>query len=177
MSQRPPSPRTPEEPMAFTRDELLGGCLRVWVIFMVLLLVFSLLYSLPLGGIAGLAFGIVLGGYAVALGGPIALVVTVTALPLCWVIGRALRRRPRILMHLLVYTALGTAAAGAATAVMWLMFGSIPFFALLPSSAALVSVPLGWWLTERKALRRDKTAPTRRLVESADPDALAEDAL
>ena len=181
--------RTPDEPMAFTPAELWRGARNAWCIFMMLMLgglVLMIVVSMPFSGGAALSALILVAfavGYAGVIGGGIGLIVMLAGAPLAGMLGRALRREPRVRAHLMAYGALGLLLGGL-TVCGALMIGAVPANAfaanplvLIIACSAAVSVPLGWWSSARRALREDRGTTLRRRAPRPDPDALAEDAL
>lgn len=174
-----PSPRTTAEPMAFTRDELLGGALRTWALFVVLFvgcLLVALVGASWGSGASAIGFVVIVVGYAALICAVIAAFATVVLIPAIWLLGRALRRERHLAVHLSVYTILGAAVAAAAAASAHLIGRGHPGLTMAVAAAALVAVPLGWWLTARTALRRDRgVLPRHPRRERVDVDMLAED--
>ena len=170
-----PSPRTVEEPMAFTRDELIGGALRTWSLFVALFVCFAVV---PFVGTSwdSIWFVLFIGGYAGVVSAVIAAFAAVVLTPLIWIVGRALRREHRLAVHLVVYILIGGVVAAIAAAMAELIGGGYPGLAVLAGVIALIAVPLGWWLTARTALRSDRgISPRRRRHERVDVDARVED--
>ncbi|KRA23413.1 hypothetical protein ASD65_02510 [Microbacterium sp. Root61] len=185
------SPRTEDEPMAFTRDELTAGGLCVWVTYVILLLV-ALTVTMIVASFTAfdrttfpqslLALPLVL-FMAGFFGGCISFVVMLIGLPLAWLIGRGLQREPLIGIHLLAYTVLGTVVATTAflllSATAWGTFlAPASFLGLIIAMPAVVAVPLGWWRNLRRIRRTENPPPPppakpRRI----DPDAAYEDSL
>lgn len=165
-----PSPRTPEEPMAFTWWELTRGVIAACLVFAIaapaLALVVAVISDPAHAGfsiyliVAGWLLGIVpttaLAGFALA--------------PVAKRIGRALRHRRSLWPHLLSYFALGAAASLIGGAIVGLLIGAtswsgdavmgagfvIPLAALLAPVAG-ASAATGWLITARRALRDDRT--------------------
>lgn len=202
VTQRHPfSPRTAQEPMAFTRDELGRGGWYAWVVFMTLMLaglnVLIFVASAPSALSTPSFSGVLLTSvmmvtiYAGIIGGAVSLLVMALGLPLARLLGRALRSEPALSIHLAVYVTLGlvfgAATVGIASALTGIPIMQNTFGAVLGVAAAL-AVPAGWSLTVRRALRDDRSlTPTRRgrhhekrrhgLPRGADADAAFEDAV
>ncbi|HWS50984.1 MAG TPA: hypothetical protein VN241_08240 [Microbacterium sp.] len=199
--RHPFSPRTTQEPMAFTRDELGRGAWYAWIIFMILMLVG--LNALVFVSIGPSAFampsfsGMLLTSltmvtiYAGVAGGAVSLLVMSLGLPLARLLGRALRSVSSLGIHFAVYLAFGVCIGGATVAIASTLTG-LPiaqnWFGAVLGVAAAVSVPAGWSLTVRRALREDRglvRARRRRqramrrdgLPRGADADAAFEDSL
>lgn len=162
-----PSPRTANEPMAFTRTEFWRGATSAWLWSLVLLLapwavflnyyaVIAVVYVVPWSAGATLAF----------------------AAP-AYALGCALRRMPRMLVHLTAFAVLGAVVGAATTGVLFLVDPSLgqsmgPMVMTVNVVGSALAVTVGWWRTARRALRADaRPAPAA----PADPDAAAEDAL
>lgn len=180
--------RTPEHPMAFTRDELLSGALTTWVLFLALLpagLLVAAIVAIP--GSSGFdlgAFGSAVVGLlvVVVVAGIVALLLLPFALLAVWPLASARRGVRPIAVHLGCYTLIGAGLGYAYLAILggpddsWFLSpaGALTFG--MPAIAVTLAVPLGWWLTARRALRRDAgdlPRPRRRI----DQDAAAEDEL
>lgn len=179
------SPRTADEPMAFTPLDLAKGALWAWLAFMILLelglMVFAIIAqaSAPSGAFLATGYAIILMlGYSALYAGGIGMVVTVVVTPVAWMLGRMLRRHKAIRLHLLAYTALGGMIAGLAagylTAIGWNVAIAVqhPVVAIC-FAATVISVPIGWWISARGALR-DHRAGGRgeQLSSRGDVDAL-----
>lgn len=179
------SPRTADEPMAFNLLDLIKGALWAWLVFLVVLglglTVFAIVTEVraPSGAFFATAYAIVLMlGYSALYAGGIGLVVTVVLTPVAWMLGRVLRRQRSIRLHLLAYTALGGAiaalAAGYLTVIGWNVAIALQHPVVVTCFvAAVVSVPIGWWLSARVALKDDRKAGrSERLSARRDVDAL-----
>lgn len=162
MSATLPSPRTPDEPMAFTRDEFWRGALAAWCAFMILLCVTLIVAGIQTSGLPWgpplsmitlyLMFGVPIGGFVAA-------VVTVVVSPAAWALGRALRRTRRIVAHLLAYAAFG-AAMGCTVVLLSVLLTSGDASYTLASPLAWLTPPLcalavacGWAWTVRRSRR------------------------
>ena len=68
-------------------------------------------------------------------------------------------------VHLTAYTLLGIAVGGIYLLVAGCWWGwmrpGLHLFAWAPAVAAAIAVPLGWWWTARRILRRDAMAPVK----------------
>lgn len=183
--------RTAERPMAFTRAELWRGARNTWYVFMVLMnlgLVLMMVFAALFFGNGIFELPILLAftlGYAIVFGGGISLIVMIAGAPIAGLVGKALQRESRILVHLLVYAALGLLIAVLAVIAVALLFGATAIqylgqnpIILIVAGSATAAVPLGWWMTTRRALREDRgIIVRRRRAPRPDLDALAEDAL
>lgn len=144
-----PSPRTAEEPMAFTKLELLRGAVVAWGSFNLMLLIYALV---PGWGYA--TWAIVTFFYAVPITG---LLGPLLALPSC-LVGHALRRTRPVLVHVLAQGAVGAMMTG----VLLIPIALGPNSADLaePSAytmlvSATVALPLGWAWAYCRARRSD----------------------
>lgn len=164
---REPSIRTDERPMAFTGEELGAGALRTWILFCALVacgILAAMLWNLPgstIGSWSEITFQMI---SAVAIGSGVVALVALLLLPvglmLTWPIASLLRRVRRLRVHIAVYTLLGGAIGGIYLAVSRAVeaIGAVPSYTILlltPAVAITVATPLGWWLTARRALRKD----------------------
>lgn len=180
--------RTPEQPMAFRRDEVLGGGLTTWLLFVVLLPIGILLSSLAhipsssgwptVGSVWDMTL---LLAVVTVVGGIVALFVLPFAVLIAWPIANTLRRVRSIPVHVLIYTALGVVVGITYLAITHgpqlqapIALGGV--IATMPALAVAIAVPLGWWLTARRALRKDAGLTSRR-TRRVDDDALHEDRL
>ena len=180
-----PSPRTVEEPMAFTRDELGRGAFCSWGIFMGLMLgglivmfIGSGFQSAPTSGwISLIGTALAFGLFAGIIGGVVSLLVMALGMPVAWLLGRALRRVAALGIHLLVYSAFGIVVGAAA---MWAVSLFFPGGVIenpvgwIVAASAFVAVPAGWWFAAHSALREDRGVAQRRR-RAPDPDAEFED--
>lgn len=170
---RPDAPRTDAEPLAFTRTEFLRGAGRAWLWTTLLLIA---------------AWAVVSRGSSVIIGTVIILIWSVPALFVgacgAYVLGHALRRTPRIGLHLGAFAGYG-ALIGTATsmAAVFVLFGSSEGFGVSPLFS-LVNVPLSaigvagaWFVTMRRALRADAAGFGDDGFTTPDVDAAVEDAL
>lgn len=90
-----PSPRSDSEPMRFTRWEFVRGAIAAWVWFLVL---HQLLLLIPLAG-----YGL-WGLYATV---PWSIGVLLIGSPAALALGWAMRRQPKVPLHLLAFAAFG----------------------------------------------------------------------
>lgn len=175
MSAALPSPRTPEEPMAFTRNEFWRGARLSVGIFLGLILLLTVIGSVvldltPLAPNTARASNIALLPIVLPVtalvAAPVSLIVMFLAHPLFHGIGRALRREPRVLVHLLVQ-ALSGALVGAVVmgGVYFALFafqqiqvaaGAVVIMASAGAAFTGVSVPAGWYLAYRRARQDDR---------------------
>ncbi|GAA3903079.1 hypothetical protein [Microbacterium invictum] len=163
-----PLPRTAAEPMAFTQTEFLRGALSAWLWFLLLdISVYGIIFF-PMGAAVAAMFAVPWSAAAVA----------VFAFP-AWLLGRALRRRARVAVHVAAFAALGVVVGVITTATYLVVatgrleidsfFGS-PLWVVNVAASAFAMV-LGWRRGARAVLR--PRAPSIR----RDADAAAEDAL
>lgn len=172
--------------MAFTRDELLRGGVTVWLLFLFLLLsseaVHLPILALTSGSAAGPAS--IFGGLFLLIligliGGGVSAVAMCLALPLIRLLAHLLRRVTRISLHVAVYSLVGIAIGWASLALLrgghaFAALTAWDYFVVLPAVAAAIAVPVGWWWTAHRALRRDAGLIPPRLPKT-DPDARHED--
>lgn len=173
------SSRTPEEPMAFTRDEFLGGVARTWSLFVALVVaglvlpLFVRAWGSPIPELGVILF---MAGAAALICGAIAAAALLALAPLVELLARGLRREPRPAIHLVAYLLVGAVIGAIAAALAEFIGRGYPGLAALVGTAALISVPVAWWITARAALRRDRgILPRRARRPRSDVDALAED--
>jgi hypothetical protein len=152
------SPRTPVEPMAFTRTEFLRGARSAWLWATFLHILAWTLIFFPVGMVSA---------YYVVPSAVAALVVGVAP---AWWLGRLLRRTRPIAAHVVAFAAFG-AAIGVATTLAFVAIGGMgnlfgdgfPFWMTAVNAvASAAAVVRGWWSTALRALRADGTAPARR---------------
>lgn len=188
VARDPRTLRTPQQPMAFTPDELLRGGGTVWLIFVLLLsalVVVSAVTSSVLNGadLTDLDPSLLIAPFVVAIfAGIPAGIVMVFGMLGVRPLATAMRRVRSIPVHLAVYTSLGlligmlylTVATGGNVLriVDYLPWG---FLFISPALAATVAVPLGWWLTVRRARRDDARALRAVASFPRDSDASSED--
>lgn len=181
------SPRSAEEPLAFTPGELWRGAGFAWCSFMILLaggfliaMVFDMILSTT-GPEAEyidvelmLTMNFFLFAMVLLVGGACGIVVAAGGALVAWFLGRGLRRIRPMTVHLLVYTALGAAVGALAVWTMSFDEGAFwtvgPYTWIIGVSAAL-AVPLGWWFSARLALRADRRAAAESAVDVAEPAA------
>lgn len=175
-----PSPRTASEPMAFTVDEFLLGVVAAW-------LWFNGVFAVGLAVSAGVTFSSSWGpwwagpGIVLLYGVPVAIVASgVVTLLLCaagWGLGRLLRHRGSMLLHVASFTLLGAAIGALVVGVGALLLdapaGVTSWLGGLLIGCSAVAVPLGWGTTVRRS-RRIESGRSR--APRPDPDAAFEDA-
>ncbi|WP_314647648.1 hypothetical protein [uncultured Microbacterium sp.] len=176
--------RTPQQPMAFTPDELLRGGGTVWLIFVLLLsaaVLVSAVASSVLNGASPtdldpwlLTAPIVVAIFAGIPAGVVMVFGMLGVRPLA----TAMRRVRSIPVHLAVYTSLGLLIGALYLSVatggsVFRVVDSPPwgFLTVSPALAATVAVPLGWWLTMRRARRDDARALRAVGAAQRDPGA------
>lgn len=154
-----PSPRTDAAPMAFTAGEFVRGALYAWGLFLGLstlafVPLFLSMFWLPLYVTLPWSLG------ALLIGAPIA-----------YVLGRMLLRVHSLVVHVVAFTTFGAAVGVATTALAmaaeWTGLSQPSFTGyavpmIVVCAAATAAVPLGWWLTASRALRRDESGPPAR---------------
>lgn len=175
--------RTPKQPMAFTPDELLRGGGTVWLIFVLLLsaaVLFSAVASSVRNGVGLtdldpwlLTVPIVVAIFAGIPAGIVMVFGMLGVRPLA----TALRRVRSVPVHLAVYTSLGLLIGALYLCVatggnVFRIVDSPPwgFLTVSPALAATVAVPLGWWLTMRRARRDDARAARAARSSPRDTD-------
>lgn len=174
-----PSPRTPEEPMAFTRSEFWRGALSAWCVFVVLLtaalILLAVVQSSPSWG-PPLSMIAVYLMFGVPVGSIVAAIVTVVAAPGAWLLGRGLVRCRRIPLHVAAYFAFGFVIGFLVLLVTTMSSGTEPLYALSHPDAWGMPVlgglaVTGGWVWNLLRIRRYE-APRRPRF---DPDAAYED--
>ena len=181
------SPRTPQEPMAFTPIEFGRGAVLAWCVFMALLLGALIVFALGdlvREGIHGdtvhvessLGIALLVVVYAGFLGGAMGLVAMALGMPFAWLLGRSLRRVRRTVVHVLAYAAFGALAGSLAVGALHLSGAHLLGPLAISLGGVLIAVPTGWWFSARRALREDRGLITPQHP-SLGPDEQAEDAL
>jgi len=159
MSVATSSPRTAAEPMAFTPWEFWRGAIHAWGWFLVI----STVAFVPVFFVWAL--------YAFLTTVPWSIGALVVFSPVAWAMGRLLRRIPRLLPHVLAFTLLGAVVGVVTTVVAFHTpgsgltpenFGSSWPIILVVCVSATIAVPLGWWISARRALRADADAELSR---------------
>lgn len=165
------SPRTAEEPRAFTRSEFLRGTGRAWSWTTLLLLA---AWTVVTRGAVVHTVVIILFASAVALA---------IGIPGAYALGRRLRSSSRTGVHLAAFAAYGAVLGSIMTALFVVLVSRDPAGARLALAMLLVNVPVtalglaGAWLsTARQSLRAD-TAPDGESPRARHLDAAEEDAL
>lgn len=147
------SPRTDAAPMAFTAREFLRGAISAWGWF----IVFSTVAHIPL---AGYYFWLVL--FFIV---PWSLGALLVGSPLAYGLGWGMRGIPSVPVHAAMFALFGAVVAITTTALAVLLPGlslgglSVANYAFSITAvcvASAVAVPLGWWQSARRALRRDR---------------------
>ncbi len=189
VAPNPRTLRTPQQPMAFTPDELLRGGGTVWLVFVLLLsalVIVSAVTSSVLNGadLTDLGPSLLIAPFVVAIfAGIPAGIVMVFGMLGVRPLATAMRRVRSIPVHLAMYTSLGlligalylwVATGGNVLRVVDYLPWGLPFVS--PALAATVAVPLGWWLTMRRA-RRDDARALRAVASSPrESDTASEEA-
>lgn len=191
-----PSPRTPDEPMAFTRDEFWRGAMRAWGAFLVLLLTLEVVAAVigdltrPSGSTPfSIMLLLILLVVSLLIGGAISGLSLAIGIPIAHRIASALRHEPRVPVHLSVFAlygfGFGALVGGASYALAFASTGSTSmgpaliaaFIAgLIAGVLSAAAVTFAWWTIARDALRADRGIPRRRVTRT-DPDAVVEDSL
>ena len=160
------SPRTADEPMAFTLGELWRGGLYAWLFFLMALCLWILApmavapgayMSFDLGGLFILTF------YILLFGGPISGFAFVLATPLAGALGTRLRRVRSRWIHLLTFAGYGALIGGTVGILYALVLGpsgenafaSILYFVAMSAGLTAVAAALGWLVTVQQAFRKD----------------------
>ncbi|MFT4135192.1 hypothetical protein [Microbacterium sp.] len=157
----PASAPTAGKPMAATWADVVHGGSVSWLTFVTLveaLLLGSFIVAAimdpdtSLLNLAMIPVSLIIG---IALGGGVAVVAMVVAMPFAWLIARALAHERRIRVHVMAYAALGVVAGLAVVGVNALVFDAssswetpLPFLA---TALAAVSAVFGWWRASRTA--------------------------
>lgn len=181
MTDVEPSPRTADEPMAFTADEFLRGVLASWLafnlLFVVALLVLEALTHDPVWGPFGAEVGILL-LYVLPLSLLVSGVVALLCCAAARAIGSRLRRTRSALPHVAAYgllgATIGTVVVGGFQLATAHALDLANWLSLLTIASSAGAPPLGWAWTVRRARRSDAGLLRARHI---DPDATAEDAL
>ncbi len=147
------SPRTDAAPMAFTAGEFIRGALYAWLWFLLL----STLTFVPIAG--------PMSWIALVYTGPWSVGALILGSPLAYGLGRLLERSPSVLLHAALFTLFGALVGIVTTAFAvsapWSgLHGSLnpgyTIFIVAVCVSAAIAVPLGWWQTATRALRRDQ---------------------
>ncbi|GAB3609206.1 hypothetical protein GCM10027414_13310 [Humibacter ginsengiterrae] len=153
------SPRTAEQPLAFTANEFTAGVFWAVLWFQPMAAAITLVIGLIVN--PATAFVMMLIGGLVGL--PLSIAAALVGAPLAFCIGRALSGERRDRVHLAVFSAYGIAVGLFTMDVVGLVLWGNPVAAvvLLPYALAVgVAVPLGWWKTSRSALAADTDGRT-----------------
>lgn len=191
------TPRTADEPMAFTRDEFWRGAMRAWGAFLVLLLIGEIVASVvsdvtyaaqsDVAHMSSVSILPIVLGMSLLIGGTVSGASLLLGIPLARRMATALRRQRRISVHVACYAVFGFVfggVIGAGTYALAFFSSSVAValeavLAVGAIAGALTSVAVtgAWWTIVRRALREDQGRVRRRRRERRDLDALAEDAL
>lgn len=190
------SPRTPDQPMAFTRDEFVMGAVSSWLFFLGLLTVTEVAIAVvsdvmasvrgDSSGFSSLGLLVPVLLISLLIAAPVSGIATLLAAPAIRRVAWRLRARRSPWLHAAVHAAFG-AAVGALTIVvlqacflLWTgavaplpQFGGYCLIAAVLTSASTV---LGRGVTARNARRWDSGRRTaRRIHARIDRDAAVED--
>lgn len=165
------SPRSANEPMAFTDAELLRGAFIAGLTFVLAAPLVAIVVTIASPHdpqTLGIAISVILIATLTALV-PITVLTLIVMTPIARAIGRRLRREPRRWPHLLAFGGLGVVASAAASAVVGLLMwaatsgstGANPLSVIAPIGLLLApiaggSAAWGWWRASRRALARDR---------------------
>lgn len=151
--------------MRFTRWEFVRGAIAAWVWFLVL---HQLLLLIPLAG-----YG-VWGLYATV---PWSIGALLVGSPAALAVGWAMRRQPKVPLHLFAFAGFGLILGVVATALaLWLPAWGLPgngfadmrLPAVIVAASASAAVAVGWWFTARRALAADRDVPSAAPGRSQD---------
>lgn len=166
MSEPLVSPRSADEPMAFSKDEVWAGGGWAWLAFNILLVTVMSIVSIwsevaaASNGSTGMGVGTVVFVvfYTLLIGGAVALCVMLIGLPGAWFVGRRLRRVASVPTHVVVHGTLGALLGVIVFGVYVVTIGQGRVLdaldtPLLSVTVALtsVSVVFGWWMASRRA--------------------------
>ena len=190
------SPRTPDQPMAFTRDEFVMGAVSSWLFFLGLLAAAEVSVAV-VSDVMGSLRGGPSGFSSVGLLGPVLLISLLIAAPISGIaalltapvirrLAWRLRTRRSPWLHVAAHAAIGAAVGALTIAVLQLCFllwtdaaAPLPQFAgycLIAAPLTAASTVLGWAVTVRNARRWDSGRSTARRVQARiDRDAVVED--
>lgn len=169
---RPDSPRTDAAPLAFTPSEFVAGAARAWAATTLLIIT---------------AWAVLTGGLSLIVGTVMIVMASVPAVvvgsPGAYLLGRFLRRIPRVGAHLMVFAGYGALVGAITTAVAVPVLIGDAGGTGVSDTVFLVNVPLSaigvagaWFITMRRALRRDAGGLDER-APTPDADTATEDAL
>lgn len=169
------SPRSPDEPYAFTRDEAVRGALWAWLTFMALMVstvgAFVLALAAPSAfspstGLLGAGYyALITLGYTILIGGGVSLAATIVLAPLAVWVARRMRHSASLATHLTVFALFGAGIGVLAVVVYTLVTGG-PYILTTPVPAITIamttaSVVIGWLRASRHA-RREGYRPDPR---------------
>lgn len=190
------SPRTPDQPMAFTRDEFVMGAVSSWLFFLGLLAVTEVVIAVVpdvmasiRGGSSGFSsLGLLVPVLFISLliAAPISGIATLIAAPAVRRVAWSLRTRRSLWLHAEVHAATGAIIGMLTIVVLQFCFAfwtdsaaPLPVFAGYTGIAAALTAAsnvLGWAVTVRNARRWDSGRRTARRIQARiDRDATVED--
>ncbi|NYF28391.1 MULTISPECIES: hypothetical protein [unclassified Microbacterium] len=179
MSPRP-SPRTTEQPMAFSRREFWRGAVATWITFNALFLLVTTVVLAIMSRSLQTVFSILIlvAWFQLLFVVATSALATVIGSGAAFVLGRLLRTTAGMRQHLIAFAGLGLVVGGVVIAVVgtWPAnmtgeFGSLltnitePYIALPLLGMSAVSVAHGWYWTASRALSEDP-APQSPVAEA-----------
>jgi len=190
------SPRTPDQPMAFTRDEFVIRAVSSWLFFLGLLAVTEVVIAVvsdvmasTRGGSSGFpSLGLLVPVLFISLliAAPISGIATLIAAPAVRRVASSLRARRSLWLHAGAHAATGAIIGMLTIVVLQFCFAfwtdsaaPLPVFAGYAGIAAVLTAAsnvLGWAVTVRNARRWDSGRRTARRIQARiDRDAAVED--
>ena len=183
-------PRSPHEPMAFSRDDFFRGAMWTLCAFVALLVTAEILVSVISDVVARTASPMPVAsstlallpltvGYTVVIAGIVGAVCLVLGSPLAYVLARSMRRVRSIAAHVVVFASFGAVFGGLCAGLVYvgMVLGggnSIDIAALAPIVAlgagfTAAACAIGWSMAARRARRDDRAAagPASRSVSAA----------
>ena len=178
MSSRP-SPRTPQQPMAFVWREFWRGAVATWITFNALFLVVTtVVLTIMLRSLQGFfSILILVAWFQLLVVVAVSALATIVGSAAAFVLGRLLRRVAGIRAHLGAFAGLGLVVGGLVIAIVAVWpaieteeFGTLlshitePYIALPLLAVSAISVAYGWYWTASRALL-DDPAPQAAIAE------------